>query len=70
MILVFLLNYKLKKLKYTEFCLLTLNTLKNAISDEKKIPIILHLICKSTYIIPVKQKDEDYINLIFEDDNN
>jgi len=65
----------LNQLKYTEFKPLTIENLKMAISDEKKIPIILHLICKSTYIIPEKEKDppessEDYTNLIFEDDDN
>ena len=61
-------------LKYTEFYPLTLNTLKNILSDENKRPVILHLICKSTYILPENgenpQKDSDnYINLIFEEDN-
>ena len=55
-------------LKYTEFYPLTLNTLYNAISDEKKIPIILHLICKSTYI--PEEENDNYTNLIFEDENN
>ena len=60
-------------LKYTEFLPLTLNTLKNFITNEQKRPVILHLICKSTYIIPEQEKSEnseDYTNLIFEDDNN
>ena len=64
-------------LKYTEFLPLTLNTLKNFITNEQKRPVILHLICKSTYIIPDEVKDnkltensEDYTNLIFEDDKN
>ena len=64
-------------LKYTEFLPLTLNTLKYFITNEQKRPVILHLICKSTYIIPEEEKDktssensEDYTNLIFEDDNN
>ena len=56
---------------------LTLNNLKNIISNEETRPVILHLICKSTYIIPEEEKDnklsensEDYANLIFEDDKN
>ena len=64
-------------LKYIEFKPLTLENLKHVISEEKKIPIILHLICKSTYVIPQQEKEniqsensEDYTNLIFEDDNN
>jgi len=62
-------------LKYTEFLPLTLNTFKNAITNEQKRPVILHLICKSTYIYPEQDKNnilsgnsEDYTNLIFEDD--
>ena len=64
-------------LKSIEFKPLTLEILKNVISDEKKVPKILHLICKSTYIIPEQgnnnissNNSEDYTNLIFEDDNN
>ena len=65
-------------LKYTEFLPLTLNTLNYFITNEQKRPVILHLICKSTYIIPEEEKEqkgekdnsEDYTNLIFEDDNN
>ena len=64
-------------LKNSEFLPLTLNTLKYFITNEQKRPVILHLICKSTYIIPEEEKDktssensEDYTNLIFEDDNN
>jgi len=54
-------------LKYTEFNHLTINTLKDVLTDKNKRPVILHLICKSTYIF---QKDSDnYINLIFEEDN-
>ena len=61
-------------LKYTEFNHLTINTLKDVLSNENKRPVILHLICKSTYIIPKNEvkleKDSDnYINLIFEEDN-
>ena len=62
-------------LKYTEFLPLTFNTFKNAITNEQKRPVILHLICKSTYIFPEEDKNnilsgnsEDYTNLIFEDD--
>ena len=66
-------------LKYTKFWPLTLNTLKDVISNKQKRPVILHLICKSTYIIPDQgqekekkpsENSEDYTNLIFEDDNN
>ena len=64
-------------LKYTKFLPLTCNNLKNIISNEETRPVILHLICKSTYIIPEQEKDkklsensEDYANLIFEDDKN
>ena len=35
-------------LKYTEFGPLTMETLKNIISNKAKMPVILHLICKST----------------------
>ena len=55
-------------LKYTEFLPLTLNTLKYFITNEQKRPVILHLICKSTYIL--SEDSEDYTKLIFEDDNN
>ena len=55
-------------LKYTEFLPLTLNTLKYFITNEQKRPVILHLICKSTYIL--SEDNEDYTKLIFEDDNN
>ena len=62
-------------LKYTEFLPLTFNTFKNAITNEQKRPVILHLICKSTYIFPEEDKNnilsgnsEDYTNLIFEND--
>ena len=54
-------------LKYTEFNHLTINILKDVLTDKNKRPVILHLICKSTYIV---QKDNnDYVNLIFEEDN-
>ena len=64
-------------LKYTKFLPLTLNNLREAITNEKERPVILHLICKSTYVIPEEEKEkkisnnsEDYANLIFEDDIN
>ena len=61
-------------LKYIEFYPLTINTLKDVLLHEYKRPVILHLICKSTYIIPNGKKPEkdsdNYINLIFEKDNN
>ena len=44
-------------LKYTRFWPLTFKTLKNVITDEEKIPVILHLICKSTYVIPEQKKE-------------
>ena len=62
-------------LKYTEFLPLTMNTLKSILSDENRRPVILHLICKSTYILE-NIKDESaksselFTNLIFEDDKN
>ena len=49
-------------LKYTEFLPLTFNTFKNAITNEQKRPVILHLICKSTYIFPEEDKN-NIINL-------
>ena len=52
-------------LKYTRFGLLTMNTLKDILSNKTKIPVILHLICKSTYI--KDNESNKYIaNLIFE----
>ena len=52
-------------LKYTEFGPLTKKTLKNILSNKEKIPVILHLICKSTYI--KDEKSNKYkANLIFE----
>ena len=36
-------------LTYTEFLPLTINTLKDIVSNEEKRPVILHLVCKSTY---------------------
>ena len=56
-------------LKYTQFSPLTFNNLKNAITIEQTRPVILHLICKSTYVIPEEEKEnkssdnsEDYAN--------
>ena len=61
-------------LKYSKFEILTQNTFKEAIS---KRPQILHLICKSTYISPEEKENNkisddssDYVNLIFENENN
>ena len=58
------------KLINAEFDPLTENNLKLVISHKPKI---IHLICKSTYIIPereVKIKDSiNYINLLFEENN-
>ena len=56
-------------LKYTEFCPLTMNTLKNILSNKAKIPLILHLICKSTYIQDNESKKYN-ANLIFEKNYN
>ena len=59
------------KLINAEFYPLTEYNLKKAISHKPKI---LHLICKSTYILPkkeeIKENDEsfNFVNLIFEDD--
>ena len=50
-------------LTYTEFLPLTINTLKDIVSNEEKRPVILHLICKSTY-------DNQIANLIFEQDED
>ena len=50
-------------LKFTEFFPLTMKKLIEIISDENKIPVILHLICKSTYNNKVP-------NLIFEQEMN
>ena len=52
-------------LKYTKFGLLTMKTLKDILTNKTKIPVILHLICKSTYI--KDNESNKYIaNLIFE----
>ena len=58
-------------LKYTKFGILTRESFINAISDEQKEFFILHLICKSTYIInnnnnTENKNSDDYVNLIFE----
>ena len=61
---------KSSKLIIAEFLPLTKYNLKRAIL---KKPKILHLICKSTYIVPdkIEENDESYkfANLIFEKDN-
>ena len=68
-------------LKYTEFLPLTMSTLQEILIDEKKRPVILHLICKSTYIeknikLEINDKNEPfkksdlYTNLIFEQDED
>ena len=53
-----------------EFWPLTLSRFIEIISDEEYKPTILHLICKSTYIvpdyIPEGDKSNNYINIIFE----
>ena len=66
-------------LKYTIFFPLTLDNLNKVIKEENMRPVILHLICKSTYVIPEEEKikdkksyenSEDYTNLIFEENIN
>ena len=54
-------------LNYSEFIPLTKKTLKDILTDEKRIPVVLHLICKSTYIV-VKQNFNSFVKLIFEKD--
>ena len=65
------------KLVTAEFHILTQNNLIEAISLKPKI---IHLICKSVYILPdpdkIEEKDKDkslnssnFVNLIFEDNN-
>ena len=53
-----------------EFWPLTLSRFIEIISDEEYKPTILHLICKSTYIVPDNipegDKSNNYINIIFE----
>ena len=75
--------YKLLKekeyLKYADFQPLTIDTFIDAITNDKKRPDILHLICKSTYEINnekvlEKQTNKDidesnFVKLIFEKDN-
>ena len=63
-------------LNHIEFAPLTKQTLKYFISNEEKRPVILHLICKSTYKITKstesdgenKDQSSDFTNLIFEND--
>ena len=66
-------------LNYTEFGPLTKKTLKNILTDEEKRPVILHLICKSTYLIEdnniINENQQNLNNndctyLIFEKDYN
>ena len=64
-------------LKYTEFWPLTKEIFKNVIKDDDKRPKILHLICKSTYIVNddiiIKDSPDyssNFVNLIFEQENN
>ena len=56
-------------LNYTEFFPLTMNTLTDILSNDAKRPVILHLICKSTYIVR-ENKDNQFTNLIFEQDED
>ena len=66
-------------LKYTEFLPLTKKTLQEILIDETRRPLILHLICKSTYILDDiilentdnnEIKSELFTNLIFEQDDD
>ena len=51
-------------LKYTKFLTLTKQNLKEVITNKEKRPKILHLICKSTYIIPEQAKDNSNDDII------
>ena len=64
-------------LKYTQFGILTKRSFEEVLKDKQLDSFILHLICKSTYIIPKKKdnetnnilenkKSDDLVNLIFE----
>ena len=55
-------------LNYSEFIPLTKKTLKDILTDEKRIPVVFHLICKSTYIIQKQKNNNSFVNLIFEKD--
>ena len=69
-------------LKYTQFGILTKKSFIEALSNKELDSFILHLICKSTYIIPnnririnfsneeEEEKSCDFVNLIFEQENN
>ena len=59
-------------IKNTIFGPLTIKTLKDAISNEQKRPVVLHLICKSTYLIPENPNEskENCTKLIFEKNYN
>ena len=45
-------------LKYTIFFPLTLDNLNKVIKEENMRPVILHLICKSTYVIPEEERSK------------
>ena len=69
-------------LKYTQFGILTKKSFIEALSNKELDSFILHLICKSTYIIPnnririnfsneeEEEKSCDFVNLILEQENN
>ena len=69
-------------LKYTQFGILTKKSFIEALSNKELDSFILHLICKTTYIIPnnririnfsneeEEEKSCDFVNLIFEQENN
>ena len=69
-------------LKYTQFGILTKKSFIEALSNKELDSFILHLIYKSTYIIPnnririnfsneeEEEKSCDFVNLIFEQENN
>ena len=69
-------------LKYIQFGILTKKSFIEALSNKELDSFILHLICKSTYIIPnnririnfsneeEEEKSCDFVNFIFEQENN
>ena len=66
---IYKLLYDNDYLNCREFLPLTTNILIDILSDEKNLPIILHLICKSTYIVE-NNKNNQFTNLIDEDNKN
>ena len=62
-------------LKFSQFGILTTESFKKALSKESKGPLIIHLICKSTYDISnndnLDNKESlNFVKLIFEQENN